>query len=78
MIRDQTMRLEVAYKTLKTVENYSSAPKRGLGCLQELVADPVGVGGGGAFRFRLSRLLSEGLDPPPGGGRLWKVPTVRL
>lgn len=29
------MRPVVAYKTLKTIEHYCSAPKRGLGRLQE-------------------------------------------
>lgn len=35
------MRPVVAYKTLKTIEHYSSAAKRGLGRLQEAVADPA-------------------------------------
>ena len=35
------MRPVVAHKTLKTIDHYSSAPKRGLGRLQEAVADPV-------------------------------------
>ena len=41
MIRRRTLRPVVAYKTLKTVEHYSSAPKRGLGRLQEALADTV-------------------------------------
>lgn len=35
------MRPVVAYNTLKTIEHYSSAPKRGVGRLQEALADPV-------------------------------------
>ena len=55
MIRGQTLRPVVAYKTLKTVEHYSSAPKRGLGRLQEALADTVE-----GSPFFKTKLRSEG------------------